>query len=388
MKNKPDRSKSSPSSASSGGGKDPKPKGSAEKKPAPVIRVDATPDGEPPAYREFPGPAQADAPLRVAMTRDALGNVTYHARESLDAEICGVLVGDVFEDDKGIYVYVENAIAGTAARTGATHVTFTHDTWTQIHQHLEHDFPGRRIVGWYHSHPGFGVEFSEMDLFIQRNFFPAPYQVALVTDPLGGETALCVIRKDTVIYLDRFWVEGKEMRCRVPRVRPTAESGAAASGDKGAKRNSADTDSVDLVDIEERLAKAETRLQQVLQVVEDQRTGLYRFLFGMGIFLGLSLLLYFGGNFYLSWMRRFEPPKVQSMVPVPVKIGDRTVMLGVAITTWDIPEELDFARQLEKEIRRSVEEEYQKRLLEAEMQRRGLHPSATPATPDDDSGTR
>ena len=35
-----------------------------------------------------------------------------------------------------------------------------------------------KIVGWYHTHPGFGVEFSEMDLFIQQNFFGGPAQIA------------------------------------------------------------------------------------------------------------------------------------------------------------------------------------------------------------------
>ena len=51
----------------------------------------------------------------------------------------------------------------------------------------EHDetYPDLKMVGWYHSHPGFGVFLSGHDLFIHRNFFTAPWQVAFVTDPLG-----------------------------------------------------------------------------------------------------------------------------------------------------------------------------------------------------------
>ena len=69
---------------------------------------------------------------------------------------------------------VEATIRGDAARKGPTHVTFTQETWTQIHKDKDERHPKRQIVGWYHTHPGFGVEFSEMDLFVQRNFFPAP----------------------------------------------------------------------------------------------------------------------------------------------------------------------------------------------------------------------
>ena len=43
------------------------------------------------------------------------------------------------------------------------------------------------MLGWYHSHPGFGVFLSEHDLFIQQNFFSNPQQVAWVFDPHTDE---------------------------------------------------------------------------------------------------------------------------------------------------------------------------------------------------------
>ena len=51
---------------------------------------------------------------------------------------------------------------------------------------LERDHPEQQIVGWYHSHPGFGIFLSEHDLFIHRNFFSGAAQIALVVDPLQG----------------------------------------------------------------------------------------------------------------------------------------------------------------------------------------------------------
>ena len=42
-------------------------------------------------------------------------------------------------------------------------------------------------MGWYHSHPGFGVFLSDHDTFIHKNFFSSPGQVAWVFDPHSDE---------------------------------------------------------------------------------------------------------------------------------------------------------------------------------------------------------
>ncbi len=44
-----------------------------------------------------------------------------------------------------------------------------------------------RVVGWWHSHPGFGCFLSPTDLKTQEYFFPESYQVALVVDPVRDE---------------------------------------------------------------------------------------------------------------------------------------------------------------------------------------------------------
>src|SRR6185436_11054025 len=103
-----------------------------------------------------------------------------------------------------------------AASGGATHVTFTQATWDAIHATLEREHPKLRIVGWYHTHPGFGVEFSEMDVFIQRNFFSGPTQIALVTDPTTGAVALAITTPTGIDYLPRYWVDGREQTAKVP----------------------------------------------------------------------------------------------------------------------------------------------------------------------------
>lgn len=113
---------------------------------------------------------------------DVLGVVWGHAEGCLDREVGGVLLGTITEAGAEIEV----ALPALKADGHRTHVTFTHEVWEEIHQIVDRDHPGRRIVGWYHSHPGFGIFLSEYDLFIQRNFFSGEHQVALVVDPHAG----------------------------------------------------------------------------------------------------------------------------------------------------------------------------------------------------------
>ena len=119
----------------------------------------------------------------VLIDADVIRQIRQHARSSTTTEVCGVLIGS--ENDK--QVEVEACIAGLNAAQGGAHVTFTQDTWEHIYKIKDAEYPGHRIVGWYHSHPGFGVFLSDHDTFIHHNFFSSPLQVAWVYDPHSDE---------------------------------------------------------------------------------------------------------------------------------------------------------------------------------------------------------
>ena len=120
----------------------------------------------------------------VAFSASVLQRIRQHARSSMDAEICGVLLGHAEPDGR---VVIDECIRGEGASQGGAHVTFTQDTWQHIYKEKDSLFPNHAIVGWYHSHPGFGIFLSDYDLFIHRNFFGAPHQVAWVFDPHSDE---------------------------------------------------------------------------------------------------------------------------------------------------------------------------------------------------------
>ena len=128
--------------------------------------------------------------FQAVLARSALNDMHRHGRSEPEVEVCGVLVGNVYRDAHGPYLHVEATVRGTHAAGRTAQVTFTAETWNHINDEMERLHPGRRILGWYHTHPGFGIFLSEMDLFIQNNFFPEPWQVAYVYDPRAEEDGL------------------------------------------------------------------------------------------------------------------------------------------------------------------------------------------------------
>lgn len=140
------------------------------------------------ARREAP-PFTGDRERRyqVLIRQSVLNKIHAHGHSVDGIEVCGVLVGNVHHDASGPWLYVEQAIEGNGATERAAQVTFTAETWAHIQTVMDRDYPDRRILGWYHTHPGFGIFLSDMDVFIQDNFFGEPWQVALVYDPKAKE---------------------------------------------------------------------------------------------------------------------------------------------------------------------------------------------------------
>ena len=120
---------------------------------------------------------------KIEIDNEVTRRIRQHARAHNKTEVCGVLIG---EDANGT-IEIRASIEALNAAQAGTHVTFTQDAWEEIYRVKDELYPDERIVGWYHSHPGFGVFLSEHDMFIQQNFFSSPGQVAWVYDPHTDE---------------------------------------------------------------------------------------------------------------------------------------------------------------------------------------------------------
>jgi len=160
--------------------------------------------------------------FHVVIKPEVMDHIHRHGSSITDREVCGILVGDVYRDDDGIYLYVEAMIEGKRASEAAAQVTFTADTWSDIQRTMDAQYPNSRIVGWYHTHPNFGIFLSEMDLFIHRNFFNLPWQVAMVFDPIRREEGI-------FIWKDGAAVRGGFLLDQPAPAAPAAMNSQAAS---------------------------------------------------------------------------------------------------------------------------------------------------------------
>lgn len=130
----------------------------------------------------------AQAPL-VVVAGAARARVMQHLAASA-YEQGGLLIGEVFARDGAettadiSLVHVVLAVASVDYSSSSVALRMESGVWEMARPELT---DGRVVAGWYHSHPGLGAFFSDTDRHTQRAFFPHPYSLGWVVDPLQGE---------------------------------------------------------------------------------------------------------------------------------------------------------------------------------------------------------
>ncbi len=159
----------------------------AAEKPVHVIRRRDT-ENRLAGYRlplDDPTPSAVDVLFDEHPFREAQA----HALSSMSREVAGMMVGPPPEKQpNGRYVvHVTDIIEAKHTRMQGASVTYTPESWRYVNDVLLERYPNEEcvIVGWYHTHPGFGIFLSNMDLFIHHNFFIQKWHIALVLDPVG-----------------------------------------------------------------------------------------------------------------------------------------------------------------------------------------------------------
>ena len=141
------------------------------------------------AVRAIGQPLPEDLPVFIEL--DALRQMEYHALSDMNVELGGVMLGgQYFDADSHPFVLVTDVLQAEHYESTKGSFKFTHDTWSEITRQMT-TFPEEmQIVGWYHTHPDWGVFISGMDMFICENFFNKPLDVAFVIDPCRGDRGM------------------------------------------------------------------------------------------------------------------------------------------------------------------------------------------------------
>jgi proteasome lid subunit RPN8/RPN11 len=180
--------------------------------------------------RPFPG--KLGQAFRVFLEPAVRDRIWQHARETLSIEICGILVGSWGKDNDGPFVIVSESIRGEAATSKFAEVTFTHETWAKINQEMDTKFAHLAIVGWYHTHPDFGVFLSDRDVFIQQHFFSGPGQIAYVIDPVRQTEGAFVWKQGKPSLAPYIWVGERLLTASPPQDHQPPASQADADAGK------------------------------------------------------------------------------------------------------------------------------------------------------------
>jgi len=126
--------------------------------------------------------------LKIYISSLLLNETDSYLKSDLKNELGGVFIGDYFEDSDGeTCVLIEDIVIAEFVKASITHLTFTSETWQEINNTIEEKHNGKKITGWFHSHPGHSVFMSGYDKFIQENFFNQPFMTAYVYDPVRNE---------------------------------------------------------------------------------------------------------------------------------------------------------------------------------------------------------
>lgn len=134
-------------------------------------------------------------PTEVFVDLDAFLDMHQHAAEDTSVELGGLLLGRRGQKADGTpLVIVCDSLRAKHYRATRGSFKFTHETWADLDRRRAELPEATEVIGWYHTHPGWGVFLSELDVFICDHFFARPDDVALVIDPTSGDTGLFVRR--------------------------------------------------------------------------------------------------------------------------------------------------------------------------------------------------
>jgi proteasome lid subunit RPN8/RPN11 len=136
--------------------------------------------------------------IPVFMTQKAYVKANVHAGSDLENEVGGWLVGKWRADiDSGErFIVIEAVLPALHTEHGSAYLTFTQDSQVAMYDEMDDRYPDSELVGWYHTHPRMGVFLSKYDLWLHKNFFPHPWQVALVIEPHSRAAGFFIPKTD------------------------------------------------------------------------------------------------------------------------------------------------------------------------------------------------
>ncbi|ODQ82071.1 hypothetical protein BABINDRAFT_160269 [Babjeviella inositovora NRRL Y-12698] len=142
------------------------------------------------------GPPPTDAPAidnaeTVYISSLALLKMLKHGRAGVPMEVMGLMLGEFVDE---FTVHVTDVFAMPQSGTGVSVEAVDDVFQTKMMDMLRQTGRDEMVVGWYHSHPGFGCWLSSVDINTQQSFEQLNKRaVAVVIDPIQSVKGKVVI---------------------------------------------------------------------------------------------------------------------------------------------------------------------------------------------------
>lgn len=121
----------------------------------------------------------------------ALLKMLRHGRAGVPMEVMGLMLGEFVDD---FTIKVSDVFAMPQSGTGVSVEAVDPVFQTKMMDMLRQTGRPESVVGWYHSHPGFGCWLSSVDINTQQSFEQLnPRAVAVVVDPIQSVKGKVVI---------------------------------------------------------------------------------------------------------------------------------------------------------------------------------------------------
>lgn len=121
----------------------------------------------------------------------ALLKMLKHARAGVPMEVMGLMLGEFIDD---FTIQVIDVFAMPQSGTGVSVEAVDDVFQTKMMDMLKQTGRDQMVVGWYHSHPGFGCWLSSVDVNTQQSFEQLNKRaVAVVVDPIQSVKGKVVI---------------------------------------------------------------------------------------------------------------------------------------------------------------------------------------------------
>lgn len=168
--------------------------------------------------------------IKVYIKQDVYRALEEFAASDTQKELGSIILGNYCQDAGKMHVVLSDYIEAKYTDASASTLTFTHETWDYIHKEHERRYPDKKIIGWQHTHPNYGIFLSNYDMFIQENFFNMPFQVAYVIDPVQGQRGFFQWKNGRVEKLKGYYLYdavGTPIKVEQKKIKSRPEKGQA-----------------------------------------------------------------------------------------------------------------------------------------------------------------